>query len=109
MVLDLSKQHCSLSDPSPKCSATTQPSRLPHPGEYLRRHPSQFNRCTKTQKYGPNERTDQQSEKELSNNVNLSDAEFKTLVIRMLTEMDEYAHKIKEEMKAIQSEIKENL
>ena len=48
-------------------------------------------------------------EKELSNNVNLSDAEFKTLVIRMLTEMDEYAHKIKEEMKAIQSEVKENI
>ena len=84
---------------------------MPHPGEYLRRHPSQFNRCTKTQKYGPNERTDQQSEKELSNKKigNLSDAEFKTLVIRMLIEIIEYYHKIKEEMKAIQSEIKENI
>ena len=39
----------------------------------------------------------------------LSDAEFKTLVIRMLTEMIEYGHKRKEEMKAIQSEIKENI
>ena len=50
-------------------------------------------------------------EKELSNKEidNLSDAEFKTLVIRMLTEMVEYGHKIKEEMKAIQSEIKENI
>ena len=49
-------------------------------------------------------------EKELSDEeiANLSDAEFKTLVIRMLTEMTEYGHKIKEEMKAIQSEIKEN-
>ena len=37
------------------------------------------------------------------------DAEFKTLVIRMLTEMVEYGHKIKEERKAIQSEIKENI
>ena len=37
---------------------------------------------------------------------NLSDAKFKTLVIRMLTEMSEYGHKIKEEVKAIQSEIK---
>ena len=38
-------------------------------------------------------------EKELSNKeiANLSDAEFKTLLIRMLTEMIEYSHKIKEE------------
>ena len=36
-------------------------------------------------------------ERELSNEdiVNLSDAECKTLVIRMLTEMIEYGHKIK--------------
>ena len=48
-------------------------------------------------------------EKELSYEeiANLSDAEFKTLVIRMLTEMIEFGHKMKEEMKAIQSEIKE--
>ena len=38
--------------------------------------------------------------------ANLSDAEFKTLVIRMLTEMVEYSHKIEEEVKAMQSEIK---
>ena len=49
-------------------------------------------------------------EKELSNKeiANLYDAEFKTLVIRMLTEMIEYRCKIKE-LKAIQSEIKENI
>ena len=41
--------------------------------------------------------------------ANLSDAEFKILVIRMLTEMIEYSRKIKEEMKAIQSEIKQNV
>ena len=37
-------------------------------------------------------------EKELSDEeiANLSDAEFKTLVIRMLTEMIVYGHKIKE-------------
>ena len=48
---------------------------------------------------------------ELNNETiaNLSDAEFKTLVIRMLTEMVEFSHKMKEEMKAIQSEIKENI
>ena len=41
-------------------------------------------------------------EKELRNKeiANLSDAEFKTLVIRMLTEMAEYGCKIKEEVKA---------
>ena len=39
----------------------------------------------------------------------LLDAEFKTLVIRMLTEIVEYRHKIEEEVKAMQSEIKENI
>ena len=37
-----------------------------------------------------------------------SNAEFKTLVIRMLTEMVEYGHKIEERVKAMQSEIKKN-
>ena len=41
--------------------------------------------------------------------ANLSDAEFKTLVIRMLTEMVEYGPKIEEGVKATQSEIKENI
>ena len=41
--------------------------------------------------------------------ANLSDAEFKTLVIRMLTELIELGRKEKEEMKAIQTEIKENI
>ena len=50
-------------------------------------------------------------EKELSNKEidNLSDAEFKTLVIRMLTKMIECGRKIKEEVQATQSEIKENI
>ena len=49
-------------------------------------------------------------EKELSDEgiANLSDVEFKTLVIRMLTEMTEYGHRIKGEVKAIQCEIKKN-
>ena len=38
---------------------------------------------------------------------NLSDAKFKTLVIRMLTELIELSHQMKEEMKATQSNIKE--
>ena len=47
-------------------------------------------------------------EKELNEEEidNLSDAEFKTLVIKMLTEMIEYRHTIEEEMKVMQSEIK---
>ena len=50
-------------------------------------------------------------EKELSDKEmdNLSDAEFKTLVISMLTEMIELSHKMKEKMKTIQREIKENI
>ena len=50
-------------------------------------------------------------EKELSNEeiANPSDAEFKTLVIRMLTELVEYEQKIKEDVKAIQSKVKKNI
>ena len=50
-------------------------------------------------------------EKELSNKeiANLSDAEFNTLVIRMLKETVEYDCKIEEQVKAMQSEIKENV
>ena len=38
-----------------------------------------------------------------------SDAEFKTLVIRMLTEIVEYGLKIEGKVKAMKSEIKENI
>ena len=60
----------------------------------------------------PNERTEQ-TEKikiKLSNEetANLSDAEFKTLVIRMLREMVENGHKIEEKVKSMKSEIKGN-
>ena len=41
--------------------------------------------------------------------ANLSDAQFKKLVIRMLTELAEYGHKIEEQVKAMKSEIKENV
>ena len=40
--------------------------------------------------------------------ANLSDAQFKTLVIRKLTELVEYGRKLEEKMKAMKSEIKEN-
>ena len=41
--------------------------------------------------------------------VNLSDAQFKTLVIRMLIELVEYGCKVDEKMKAMLSEIQENV
>ena len=49
-------------------------------------------------------------EKELSNKEidNQSDVEFKTLVIRMLTELVDQGCKLEERVKAMQSEIKEN-
>ena len=48
----------------------------------------------------------QLSDKEIAN---LSDAEFKTLLIRMLTEMVECGCKTEEKVKAMQSEIKQNI
>ena len=41
--------------------------------------------------------------------ADLLDAQFKTLVIRMVTEMVEYGYKIEEKVKAMKSEIKENV
>ena len=40
--------------------------------------------------------------------ANLSDAQFKTLVIRMLTELVEFGQKLNEKMKAVLRETKEN-
>ena len=49
--------------------------------------------------------------KELSDEeiANLSDEQFKTLVIRMLTEMIKNRHKINEEVKVMYGEIKQNI
>ena len=47
----------------------------------------------------------QLSEEEIAN---LSDAQFKTLVIRKLTELVEFGHKLHEKMKAMLRETKEN-
>ena len=51
------------------------------------------------------------SERELSNEeiANLSDGEFKALVIKMLTELIELGGKMKEQMKDTQNEIKQNI
>ena len=41
--------------------------------------------------------------------ANISDAQFKTLVIRKLTELVDFGHKLDEKVKAMLSEIKENV
>ena len=50
-------------------------------------------------------------EKELRDQetANLSDAQFKTLVMRMLTELVEYGCKTEENMKAMKNEMKKNV
>ena len=51
------------------------------------------------------------SERELREEeiANLSDGEFKVLVIKILTELIELGHKMKEQMKDTHSEIKQNI
>ena len=51
------------------------------------------------------------SERELSNEeiANLSDGEFKALVIKMLTELIELGRKMKKQMKDTQNEIKQKI
>ena len=51
------------------------------------------------------------SERELSNKeiANPSDGEFKSLVIKMVTELIELGWKMKEQMKDTQNEIKQNI
>ena len=60
---ELSKQHRSLSDPFPTYSTIMKQHGLPCLGEYLKLRPLPCNRHTRTKKYGPNERTDQNSRK----------------------------------------------
>ena len=68
----------------------------------------------KKKKKGPNDRTlhfkvpeiIQLSSKQVAN---LSDAQFKTLVIRTLTELVEFGRKLDEKMKAMLRETKENV
>ena len=71
---------------------------LPCPDKYLSLCPLPYNRCTKTKKYGPNERTGQIPKIELRDEeiATLSDPEFKTLVIRMLTELAEFGCTLEE-------------
>ena len=66
---------------------------FPHTGEHLRLHPLLLNRCIKTKNMAKcKNRSMFQKKIQLRDEEvdNLSDADFKTLVIRMLTEMVEY-------------------
>ena len=88
---------------------------MPGPGEYLRLRPFLHNRHaetkTKTKQAQVKEQIKAPGKIQLSDEeiANLSDARFKMLVIRMLTDIIEYSRKMKEEVKAVQSEIKENI
>ena len=101
---ELSKRHCYPSNPSLTYSTTTQPSGLPHPGEYLRLHPLLHNRQIRQKNMAQMKEQIKVPEKiQLSDEeiAKLSYAEFKTLVIRLLTEMVEYGRKVEENVKAV--------
>ena len=71
-------------------------------GECLRARPLQLIRCTKTNMAQMKEqhKTSELSDEEIAN---LSDGEFKALVIKMLTELIELGRKMKEQMKDTQN------
>ena len=85
---------------------------MPHRGEYIRPRSLLHNRCTEgKKKNGPKKEQIKAPEKiQLSDEeiANVSDAQFKTLIITMLTELVEYGHKIEGKVKAMKSEIKGN-
>ena len=104
--------------PFPHIQQTTQQPGLPCPHKYLRLCPLLHNRCDKTAPTKKEKKMAEMKEQikalekiHPSNEeiANLSDAQFKTPVIRMLTKMVEYGHKIEEEVKATQSEKKESI
>ena len=97
--------------PSFTYSITMQQCGLPCPGEHLRLLPN-YVTGTPRQKMAQIKEEIKAPEKiQLSDEeiANLSDAQFKTLVISMLTELVEYGHKIEEKVKAMKSEIQENV
>ena len=84
---------------------------MPCTGEYLRLCPLNVTDEPRQRNMAKIKEEIKTSKIELSDEevANLSDAEFKTLVISMLTEMVEYGHKTEEKVKVMQSEIKENV
>ena len=85
---------------------------LPLPGEHLRLLPLLCNRHTETKEVAQMKEQIKAPGKILRSDdeiASLSDAQFKTRVIRILTELVEYGSKLEEKMKAMLSEIKENV
>ena len=86
---------------------------MPCPGEHLRFRPLYRTGAPKQENLAQIKDPMKAPEKKIqvSNEeiASLSDAEFKTLVIRMLTELIEYGCKIEEKVNAMLSEIKENV
>ena len=80
--------------------------------KYLRLCPLHCNRLTETKNMAQMKEQIKAPENiQLSDEeiANLSDARFRILVTRMLTEMVECGHKIQEKVKAMKTEIKENV
>ena len=97
--------------PSSTYSITAQLPALLYPSEHLRL-------CPFIQQVHQNKKMAQMKEQntaleiiQLSNQeiANLSDAQFETLVIRKLTELVEFGHKLDEKMKAMLRKTKENV
>ena len=98
--------------PSPTYGVTAQRPVLPCPGEHIKLLPfTQQVRQDKKKMAQMKEQIKAQEKIQLSNEqiANLSDAQFKTLVIRKLTELDEFGRKLVEKMKAMLRETKENV
>ena len=71
-----------------------------------RKKPQEYYQNEEVKKYGPIKEQNKTPEKELKMKItNLSDAEFETLVVRMIKELSEYFNSLK----MIQSEIKKTL
>ncbi|KAF6104113.1 hypothetical protein HJG60_011160 [Phyllostomus discolor] len=98
--------------PCPNIQHHSPATEVPHPGEHLRLCPSYTTGTTRPKGGGKMAQTELKapqsvllSKREI---VNLSDAQLKALVIRMLTELVESGHKLDEQMKATISEMKKN-
>ena len=81
--------------------AEAQQGGMPCPGEYLRPTPSQLNRGPKQRNRAKMKEQSKTAERELRDEetANLSDGEFKALVIKMLTKLIVLGKKMKEQMK----------
>ncbi|KAF6074905.1 hypothetical protein HJG60_009316 [Phyllostomus discolor] len=116
LAREWNKWHCSLQDPSHTHSVTRQQCELLCPGKHLSLRPLLPNRCMEMKKKMVQLKKQIKSlEKiQLSNEemASLSDAQYKTLVIRMLQELTGYFNSIKKTlatMMVASCEIKKNL